>query len=313
MMAPAARRRTSGALSIPGVASASRSLALALAWLLALSTACAAGNRPERIVSLNLCADQLLVELVAPNRIAAVSHLGPDPQVSAAAARMRGWRTVRGDAEEVLTLDPDLVVAVAFSRPQTVALLQRLGRRVIVLPLAGSFSGIREAISTLAAALGESGRGAALIARLDAGLAAGGTVAGRLDEGRARYGALALQVGSLVSGPGSLLDEALGAAGFANAARRHRLGPGGRLPLENLVAAPPDLIVLANDPLEFRTAAADNLRHPALRALLARTAHMVLPLPSWICGGPAAVEMMARLIRARQDLEATGQPPARAQ
>ena len=56
----------------------------------------------QRIVSLNLCADQILVDLVPRERIAAVSHLAADPWSSAVAEKARGIPWTRGKAEEVL-------------------------------------------------------------------------------------------------------------------------------------------------------------------------------------------------------------------
>ena len=69
---------------------------------------------PRRIVSLNLCTDQLLM-LLAPERIAALSILATDPLLSVMAAEARRYPLVRGDAEEVLRFDPDLVVAAPFA------------------------------------------------------------------------------------------------------------------------------------------------------------------------------------------------------
>jgi iron complex transport system substrate-binding protein len=258
---------------------------------------------PQRIVSLNLCTDQILVELVPRERIAALSILVDDRRVSPIAGRFPDTPKVRGEAEQVLALDADLVVTVASSTPATVALLRRLDRAVVTVPLASSFEEIRSVIRTLAEAVAEPQKGRKLIDRMDHQLAAL-----RAPDAR-RPSAIALQVGSLVSSGRSLLDEAMAWVGLDNAAGRRRLGAGGRLPLEALVADPPDLIVLANDPAEFRTAAADNLRHPALAAVLARTPHARLPLPSWLCGGPAILDAVARLAAARAALPPTGARP----
>ena len=254
--------------------------------------------RPQRIVSLNLCTDQILVDLVARERIAALSFLAADRQVSAVAGRVAGIRTLRGETEEVLALDADLVVSAAYSTPATLALLRQLGRHVVMAPLASTFEDIRSAIRVLAEAVGEPGRGAAMIADFDTRLAA---LSARDDR---RPTAVALQIGSLVSSSGSLVDEAMRWVGLDNDASRRRLGRGGRLPLEALIAAPPDLIILANDPAEFRTASADNLRHPALAALLAKQPHLTLPLPTWLCGSPSILTAVERLAKARSELVA---------
>lgn len=269
-------------------------------WLAALACVAAlpsfAAEPHRRIVSLNLCTDQILVDLVPRERIAGLSFLAADPSVSAVSGRVAGIPTLRGEAEEVLATGADLVVSAASSTPATLALLRRLGKTVVVTPLASSFDDIRSAIRVLADAVGEPERGAALIADFDRRLAA------LRPRDTARPTAIALQVGSLVSSGGSLVDEAMRWVGLANDAERRTLGRAGRLPLEALIAAPPDLVVLANDPGEFRTAAADNLRHPALKALLARKPHISLPLPTWLCGSPSVLTAVERLATARGEI-----------
>lgn len=254
----------------------------------------AAAPAPRRIVSLNLCTDQLLVDLVPRERIAAVSFLATDRSLSAAASSLRGLKQVRGTAEEVLALDPDLVIAGEYTTGPTVDLLKRLGVNVLVVPLASDFSGMKEALRTLAKATGTPERAEAMIADFD------DRIAGARSLVPARPTAVAYQVNSLASGAGTLLDAALEAAGFRNIARDAKLGPAGRLPLEELVAAPPDLIVLANAPDEFKTVLADNLRHPAFRSLLDKRPHVHLPMPMWMCATPRiadAVELLASMKR----------------
>ncbi|MCB1519866.1 MAG: ABC transporter substrate-binding protein [Hyphomicrobiaceae bacterium] len=260
----------------------------------AASAAASTGaSSPQRIVSLNLCTDQLLLDLVERPRIAALSRLAADPVLSAVAGRVEGIKLVRGRAEEVLSLSPDLVVTTAYSTPEVVALLRRVGVPVVVVPLAQDFAGIRTAIRGLSESIGEARRGDAMIRDFDARLAA---AAPRTDE---RPTALAYQVNSLTSGPGGLIDAALSAAGFRNVAGDRTLGPGGRLPLETLVARPPDLVVLANAPDQFRTVLADNLRHPAFRDVLARQRHVEIEMPLWLCGTPAIAAAVERLSLAR--------------
>lgn len=279
-----------------------RAFALLLAALPALlaTGAEAAAAKPRRIVSLNLCTDQLLADLVPRERIVAVSFLGTDPTMSAAAGKLAGVRTVQGAAEEVIALDPDLVVTSGYTTPATIGLLQRLERRVVVVPLASDFEGIRTAIRTLAEAVGEPEMGIALSGTLDSALRAVGAVGGR------RPTAVALQVNSLVSSKGSLVDAVMMAAGFENIASSGRLGPGGRLPLEVLVTAPPDLVILAHGPDDFRTAAADNLRHPALQALLRQRPSVKLGMATWLCGTPAVVDAVRVLAEMRLHIQRSG-------
>lgn len=267
-----------------------------LAFLLALSAGAASGAEPpRRIVSLNLCTDQLLMDLVPADRIAALSFLATDPTLSAVADRAKEIRSVRAEAEQVLALEPDLVVTAEGSTPATIGLLRRLGYPVLAVPLASDFDAVRSSVRKMARAVGEEERGEAIVAEFDRRLA-------RVREAATgeKPTAMAYQVNSIASGPGTLLDAALEAAGFYNLARDEALGSAGRVPLETLVTRPPDLLVFANGPDEFRSVVADNLRHPALAAAMRGRREVRLEMPLWLCGTPRVVEAVERLAALRE-------------
>lgn len=248
--------------------------------------------KPKRIVSLNLCTDQLLLDLVSRDSIAGVSYLAADETLSAAATQARGLPLLRGTAEEVLRLKPDLVFAGEYTTSATVGVLRRVGIEVVVVPLASDFDGMRKAIRQMAAAVGEGDRGESVIAAFDQRLAAAQPIA------RARPTAIAYQVNSLVSGPQSLVDRILDAAGYRNKARDLTVQPNGRVSLEQLIVNPPDLLVLAHGPNDFRTALADNLRHPALQRFMRERRAVHVPMPYWMCATPrilGAIELLASL------------------
>ncbi len=307
-----ARRRGEGlAASLPKCASAaSRTalrnaapgsrlalMALLLVAGLFVSLTANAQAPPRRIVSLNLCADQILIDLVQPARIAALSHLAADAQVSPIADRVGAIALTRGEAEDVLAYDPDLVVAGTWSTPATVALLRRLGRRVETVPLASDIEGIGTLVRQIATAVGEPERGAALLAELEQGLS---RIRREVGEIRTtdRPTALVYQVNGLASGSASLADAVMLAAGFRNLATEISLGAGGQVSLEALVANPPHLLILTGPVDEYRTAVAANLRHPALTSLRNDGASTELAWRHWLCGSHhvlAAVEQLAAL------------------
>lgn len=272
-----------------------RSLALWALLLGLLGTAPLAADpaHPQRIVSLDLCADQLLIDLVPRARIAAVTHLAADPSVSAIPERARGLPVTHGAAEDVLRHDPDLVLAGPYGVSPTVSLLRRLGRNVVIVPLAADIAGVRTAVLQVAAAVGEESRGRALLTEFDARLA---RVAPARRDGRS---ALVYQVGGSASGAGTLVDSALVAAGYRNAAADYVTTRSGQVPLEALVARPPDLLVLASPPFAYRTVIADNLRHPALQVLQRRTPTVELPWRLWLCGTPHIAQAVEQLAAAR--------------
>jgi iron complex transport system substrate-binding protein len=278
---------------------------LALALAAAIMSSRAGAEPAQRIVSLNLCTDQILIDLVPASRIRALSHVAADAASSSIADRAATFTRIRGDAEEVLALDPDLIVTTEFSTPTTVSLLERLGRRVVKVLFARDLDGVRTAVTRIAEAVGAADAGKAIVANLDRRLAALASVP---HDGPAPT-AVIYQVNSLVSGAGTLEDEALRIAGFRNVAPELNLDPGGRVALEAIVAHPPDLVVLSGPSGEYRTVVADNLTHPALAAVMRQRAKLVVPWRHWLCGTPYIADAIEALVAARRRL-APGKPPA---
>lgn len=269
----------------------------------ARSTQAEPTGKSQRIVSLNLCSDQILLDLVSRDRIAALSFLSQDPSMTPAAEEAKGLRSVQGSAEEVLALDPDLILAGEYSTPATVSLLERLGRRVVKVPQASTFAEIRSLVSQIARVTGEEPKGAALIAAFDARLAAIHSP----NDGK-QPTVVAMQVNSLASGAGTMLDAVFQAAGWRNMASDYALGPAGRLPLETFLLHPPDLVVYANAPDDFRTVLGDNLRHPAMSYLAKSQRSLHLPMKMWLCGTPRIATAVEHLANARRAIEQDGTP-----
>lgn len=267
-----------------------------VAAVLGCAPAAATGSAlPQRIVSLNLCTDQILVDLVPRERIAAVSHLAADPLVSAVAEKAQGIPWTRGEAEIVLSYNPDLVLAGEFTTPATVALLERLGLNVIKVPLASDILGLHAVTRQIADAVGARDQAEVMLAEFDRRVSAAAPPAGA-----AAPSAVVYQVNGLASGPGSLADAVLRAAGLKNLAGELGLGPGGQLALEALVARPPDLVVLSGPITEYRAAVADNLRHPALAATMREHASVIVPWRLWLCATPHLAGAIERLAEDRE-------------
>jgi iron complex transport system substrate-binding protein len=266
---------------------------LAAALGLSLALAAPAQSEPQRIVSLDLCTDQLVLELAPRERIAAVTHLAGDAAVSAIPDQAKGIPITHGAAEDVLRHNPDLILAGPFGVSATIDLLRRFKLNVVVVPLAQDLDGVRGSVKTVAQAIGETARGEAMLAEFDRRLGLLATPA--LARDRPAPSAVLYQVGGVVSGPNSLADAVLSAAGYRNKARDYALARNGQVPLELLVADPPDLLVLASRAEHYPTVAADNLRHPALLRLLKARASLTLPWQLWLCGTPHVAEAVERL------------------
>ena len=243
------------------------------------------------IVSLNPCTDAILAEVAEPQQILAISAYSHDPLASSMdLATARRFKAVSGTVEEVLALQPDLVVGSTFTSPATVQAMARLGLRLEQFGMAGSVEESEDQVRRLAALAGHPERGEALIARIRAALQANRAPAG------AAIPALVWQSGGIVPGDTTLIADMLRRTGFANAAAARGLGQADMLPLEEVVADPPRVIFAASHGAgnEDRM-----LAHPVLARLLATQRETLDPSLLW-CGGPTIIRAAQRLGQARR-------------
>jgi iron complex transport system substrate-binding protein len=254
----------------------------------------AAAEKPQRIASLNLCTDQLLMLLVERERIATVTQLAADPHVSAMAEEARGLPVNHGAAEEVIVFDPDLVLAGVYTTRATVALLRRLGYSVVELAPETSLADIRANLVALGDAVGEPERAEVLVAEIDAALEAA-----RAPEASPRPVFADIQPNGWVSGGGTLVADVAHAAGFDTLGERLGYQGTRQVSLEQLAVSAPDALAIGDAWDGAPALAGERLRHPLL-AHLARTRVSVdVPEPLWACGGPFTLEAVARIAAAR--------------
>jgi iron complex transport system substrate-binding protein len=254
----------------------------------------AAWAAPQRVVSLNLCTDQLAVLLLPPERIAALSWLSRDPDLSYVAQQAKLLPVVRGQAEEVLALNPDLILAGQYTTRPTVRLLKNRGIPVLELGLADDFATIREQLRLVAAALGVTERGEDLLAEMDRRLAVA------LPANDWRPSALSFAPGGFTAGAGTLTEAVLQAAGFRNYAAGQGLVGYGYVPVESIAADRPDLLLSGSGVEDYPSLSGRLLAHPALARGRTALNRRRLPGPLTACGGPftaEAVEMLAGIRR----------------
>jgi iron complex transport system substrate-binding protein len=261
-------------------------------------------------VSINLCADQLVVELAQRRHIASVSNVALDPTVSNVVARARGLVTNSGRLEEIVRLKPDLVVSTRHRESRMNTLLRRFGVAVMELPAVDSIAEAYQLVRELASRLGEAERGARLIAEMQAGFAA---VADQrpvrqlvAEPGATPVSEAVLAVvyrpNGYTSGRQTFVHDVMVQAGLSNLAAQRGIERWGTIPLEVLMYAQPAIVVL-DDSVGARTSLAHrSLGHPALRMLRPRWHTLSFPSRLWVCPGPWLVQAAEYLLAARQQL-----------
>lgn len=243
------------------------------------------------VVSTNPCADQLLLAL-APDRVAAISHYSQEAGESSIPLDVaRRYRGTAGTAEEVIALQPDLVLASSFEPAATLAAYRRLGLKVLVLGSPVTIAASREQVRTVATALGAREAGERLVTRIDAAVANA-----RLGDA-ARPAALLFITSSFANGGPTLLSEMMARAGFGDGAAALGLAMSGTLPIERVMQHPP-AVMLEPDP-DARGAA---LRRAVLAKAGYRVADVRFPRSLINCGGPTIIPAMQRLAAIRKSM-----------
>ncbi len=238
---------------------------------------------PRKVVSFNLCADQLVLALADPDQISGLSPYAADPALSVMAEKARAFRRLDWQAEATIALQPDLVLIGPNDRSMTRRLLQSQGLRVEEAGFVSDLESARQQIRDIAALLGHPQRGEALVADLD-------RARDLLAQHARRDGATALVVerGGYTQGPDSLAATLLAEAGLKPPADAPA-GYGGFIPLERLLLLKPDFVFLKDPPRAASDQGALFLLHPALQELYPPERRVALPTRFTMCGGPALV------------------------
>ena len=235
-------------------------------------------RRPQRIVSLNLCADQYLLALADRGQIAGLTHNAADPTMSAAAAKARGLHIMGQSAEEILAIDPDLIVGVPARRSGIMSALAGHNYRVVDLKSATSYDDIVTQVRDVAAAIGQVARGEVLIARMNSELAG---LPRPLGAPVAAY----YQRRGYMSGTGTLVDDLMTRVGLTNLAGKLGRPVLSQMSLEQLMAAQPDYLIVESNSDRVTDQGTEMLHHPILDDI----PRLRLPQAWTVCGGPAYV------------------------
>lgn len=251
------------------------------------------------VASINLCTDQLVLSLADDEQILTVSWLSADPEESLLAARAARFPLNYGTAEELLRFDPDVVVAGTFTSEFTRSLLRRLGYRVVEIAPAEGVADIARNVKQVAEAVGQTARGDAVVEALDRRRAAlEQEAAGR------RVGAVVLRPGGFTVGRGSLAHDLLTLAGLDNLAADRGLDRWGSLSVETLVRSAPELLISTGYRLDQPSIANTVFDHPAVEALAADAASLVIPGAEWACGLPRSLGSVEAMQRSAAPLRA---------
>jgi iron complex transport system substrate-binding protein len=231
-----------------------------------------------RVVSVNVCTDQLVMLLADPEQIVSLSDLSDDPRSSVMADAAKTFAKNNSQAEVIALQRPDLVVAGEYSDPSMLALLRSIGITVEQFPITRSLEEIPHDIRRMGALLDQDIRADDLARRFEKDLLALPDV-----KDDAPVAAFFLPNG-YSPGAGSLGHAILTAGGARNLAVELGFGNHGTLSLEQVILHQPDALI-GSQPFSGFSLSEEMSKHPVLAGIPEMKTSV-----AWVCGTPFVMD-----------------------
>jgi iron complex transport system substrate-binding protein len=232
----------------------------------------AEATKPQRVASINLSADEVLVEILPLERLVSVTRWADEPGTSNVPGRVPPGihRFVKADLEQLVALRPDLVVLSEYTDADFQRLVERTGIKTHRMQSLATMAGVRAAILDLGRAVGEEDAARRLLVEFDGTLA---ELARRL-AGAPRPRVLYWSAG-MTAGADTAIGALIEAAGGVNVGRE--MGVAGIAPpgAERAFVADPDAILTGTWPQAKEALTG----HPLLSQLRAVRGGRIVVLP----------------------------------
>lgn len=251
----------------------------------------------QRVVALGGSVTEIIYALAGESKLVGVDASSIYPDAARAQPQLGHFRQV--SSEGVLSLNPDLVLAIEDAGPPTsITQLRAAGVEVVIVPSTPSIEGARQKIRVVAGALGMEEAGERLVQRLNTGIEAIERKVGGVTENPRVMFIYARGNGTPnVSGKGTSADAMIRLAGGENAIQAFD----GYRPLtaEAVVAAAPDVILVLERGLEALNGKESFLNMPGVALTPAGRTGKIVSMDDMLMLG-----FGPRLGRAIQDLHA---------
>lgn len=241
---------------------------------------------PKRVLSLTYGTDEILLDLISADRIAALSKYAGDTDLTFVTPAMRDTvgRTLDTEPESILSLNPDLVLASVSVPQQTVRLLADSGIPVYMSSIPTTYEAMKTKVRGVAKAVHEEEKGEQMVQDMDNHLARIEKKLAAIPPNEERV-ALGLSFRGILGKKGTLFSDVLEKAHVKDGASVYEVPKGADAYISNelLPKINPDVILLpvwrvkeGDDQQKF---AADLMANPAFRDVKAVKEHHLVPFP----------------------------------
>lgn len=211
-----------------------------------LGTEIALSAKPQRIASVTLGTDEILLDLIGPERLVGVTYLASDATTSNIAdrpelAQVPNVIEANPSPEQIIALEPDLVFVATFTDAAVIQQLRDAGLPVFAVGFFNSIEAMQENILAIGELVGEPEKAQQMVDQMDADLqAVADAVAG---AGGEKPTVLYLASGGWVAGSATTTDDIITRAGGINAAAD--LVDWNQVSEEAIIEMDPDYVILS--------------------------------------------------------------------
>ena len=271
--------------------------ALSCIWLIA-SAQNVANAKNWKVVSFNLCADQLALEFGNRDQVLGLSSMARNPALSYHWKLATGVPAIRASAEAALQMAPEIVFTGQYDAKYTKAFLAKAGMKTYSIQAWRNLAETRVGVIDAAAQIGQKVRGEELVSDIDRSLRQLERLRFHIDK---PYSFMIFQRRGY-SQTGGIAAEVLSHAGLRDASDEFGLpATGGFVPLEKLVDMRPDYLVLSGAIAIAEDQGQALLLHPAITRLYPPEKRLIIPDVLSICAGSSTPALIDRV---RLEIEA---------
>lgn len=247
----------------------------------------------ERIVSINLCTDQILYLLEEPKHIASVSFLAHDKNYSYQSNELSQFPANNAQIEEIIQYHPDLILAGSYSSASTIHFLRLLGYRVEEVDIPQDINHIEEGIRYVGALLNKTEKANAVIKKMQEQK---NNALQKASQFTTKPLAVVLAPGGFTHGKNTINGEVLSLAGYRNFAAEVGMLGHGNISLEQLISLQPDYIIIEDATPNQNSLAQRLLQHNAITQGLKKAKPIFIHPNLWTCGGPSIIIALEKLV-----------------
>ncbi len=229
-------------------------------------------KKPQHIVSLTLCSDEILLSLIDKNRLASCTSRATDRGISNVAEQAQDVPKLSSKSiEAIIALQPDLVIAADWLPVELIESLREVGLNVYAYKTPSTITEVESLVEEFSKVVGETEKGIAIVKEMDEVLTKVQDDVKQILQDKRKV-VMALSFMGCYGGKGSILDDIDKNAGVINGAVLAGLGKNDTLAKEQMVAINPDVIMVptwdyeGKDTEKFKQ---DILNDPALSTIKA--------------------------------------------